>query len=181
MRTFPLFRMGKNKGGLIVIPNSVRFLPHGDLAARTIGYLTKSDEGTVVGIEGSFNNELAGVKGLKLMQRITGGVWMPINDENEVEPKEGYDIVSTIDLNIQDVAEEALRKQLEKHDAHHGTAILMEVKTGEIKAVANLERDEDGKYRELYNYAIGESTEPGSTFKLASLMAALEDGYINLE
>jgi cell division protein FtsI (penicillin-binding protein 3) len=181
LRNFPLFRRGKNQGGLIVIPNSVRFLPYGDLAARTIGYLSKSNEGTVVGIEGSFNNELAGVKGLKLMQRLTGGVWMPINDENEVEPKEGYDIVSTIDLNIQDVAEEALRKQLEKHDAHHGTAILMEVKTGEIRAVANLERDEDGQYRELYNYAIGESTEPGSTFKLAALMAALEDGYVNLD
>jgi cell division protein FtsI (penicillin-binding protein 3) len=180
LRTFPLFRMGKNKGGLIVIPNNVRFLPHGDLAARTIGYLTKSDEGTIVGIEGSFNDELTGVKGVKLMQRITGNVWMPINDENEVEPQDGYDIESTIDLNIQDVAEEALRKQLEKHDAHHGTAILMEVKTGEIKAVANLERDEDGRYRELYNYAIGESTEPGSTFKLASLMAALEDGFVDL-
>ena len=181
LRNFPLFRRGKNKGGLIVIPNSVRFLPYGDLAARTIGYLSKSNEGNVVGIEGSFNSELAGVKGLKLMQRLPGGIWMPINDENEVEPKEGYDVISTIDLNIQDVAEEALRKQLEKHNALHGTAILMEVKTGEIRAVANLERDEDGQYRELYNYAIGESTEPGSTFKLAALMAALEDGYVNLD
>ncbi len=181
LRTFPLFRLGKNKGGLIVVQNNVRFLPHGDLAARTIGYLTKSEDGNMVGIEGSFDIDLSGVKGVKLMQRITGNVWMPINDENEVEPKEGCDVVTTIDLNIQDVAEEALRKQLEKHEAHHGTAILMEVKTGEVKAIANLERDKDGNYRELYNYGIAESTEPGSTFKLVSLMAALEDGYISLE
>ena len=139
--------MGKNKGGLIVVQNSVRSMPYGDLAARTIGYLTKSEEGTMVGIEGSFDEKLTGVKGIKLMQRLPGNVWMPINDENEVEPKEGYDVVTTIDLNIQDVAEEALRKQLEKHEAHHGTAILMEVKTGEVKAIANLERDKDGNDR----------------------------------
>ena len=181
LRTFPFFRFGKNKGGLIVIQNSVRFLPHGDLAARTIGYLTKNENANLVGIEGSFDNELRGIKGVKLMQRLNGNVWMPMNDDNEVEPKDGYDAVTTIDLNIQDVAEEALRKQLEKHGAHHGTAILMEVKTGEIKAIANLERDEMGRYRELYNYGIAESTEPGSTFKLASLMAALEDGYVDLE
>lgn len=181
LRNCPLFRLGKNKGGLIVIQNGVRFLPHGDLAARTIGYLSKSDAGTVVGIEGSYDTELAGVKGIKLMQRVPGNIWMPLNDENEVEPEDGYDIVTTIDLNIQDVAQEALRKQLEKHNAHHGTAILMEVATGDVKAIANLERDEDGRYREIFNYGIAESTEPGSTFKLASLMAAMEDGYVNLD
>lgn len=181
LRQMPLFRLGKNKGGLIVIPNSVRFLPHGDLAARTIGYLTKSESGNIVGIEGSFDSDLKGVKGVKLMQRVPGNVWMPVNDENEVEPKDGIDVVTTIDLNIQDVAQEALRKQLELHEAHHGTAVLMEVKTGEVKAITNLERDKDGRYRELYNYAIGESTEPGSTIKLASLMVALEDGYVDLD
>jgi cell division protein FtsI (penicillin-binding protein 3) len=179
MRTFPLFRLGKYKGGLIINQDNERFLPYGDLAARTIGYVTKVENGgNPVGIEGSFDKDLSGVRGVKLMQRLSGNVWMPINDENEVEPKDGYDVVTTIDLNIQDVAEEALRKQLDKHAAHHGTAILMEVKTGEIKAIANLERDEDGNYREIYNYGIAESTEPGSTFKLASLMAALEDGYV---
>jgi cell division protein FtsI (penicillin-binding protein 3) len=181
LKTFPIFRLGKNKGGLIVIQNNVRFLPYGDLAARTIGYLTKNENGNIVGIEGSFNEDLKGVKGVKLMQRLSGNVWMPVNDENEVEPQDGYDVVTTIDLNIQDVAEEALRKQLMKHNAHHGTAILMEVQTGQVKAIANLERDEDGTYRELYNYGIAESTEPGSTFKLASLMAAMEDGYVDLE
>jgi cell division protein FtsI (penicillin-binding protein 3) len=181
LKTFPIFRLGKNKGGLITIRNDMRFLPHGNMAARTIGYLSKSEAYTLVGIESSFNNELRGVKGIKLMQRLPGNVWMPLNDENEVEPKDGYDVVTTIDLNIQDVAEEALRKQLTKHNAHHGTAILMEVKTGEVKAIANLEKDESGDYYESYNYGIGESTEPGSTFKLASLMAAMEDGYVNPE
>jgi cell division protein FtsI (penicillin-binding protein 3) len=114
------------------------------------------------------------------MQVLSGGVLMPVSDDNEVDPKDGYDIVSTIDVNIQDLAESALRRQLSVHNAHHGCAILMEVRTGEIKAITNLEKDEYGNYRELYNYAIGESTEPGSTFKLASLMAAFEDGYIQL-
>lgn len=181
LRTAPLFRLGKNKGGLIVVQNGVRFLPHGELAARTVGYLSKSEEGSVVGIEGSYDSELKGIKGIKLMQRVPGNIWMPINDENEVEPKDGTDVVTTIDLNIQDVAQEVLRHQLSSHEAHHGTAILMEVQSGEIKAIANLERDEDGHYREIFNYAVAESTEPGSTFKLASYMAALEDGYISLE
>ena len=180
LRNCPIFRLGKNKGGLIVIQNSVRFMPHGNLAARTIGYLSKGEQGTIVGIEGSFDKILSGIKGIKLMQRVPGGIWMPVNDENEIEPKDGYDVVTTIDLNIQDVAQEALRKQLELHRAHHGVAVLMEVQTGEIKAIVNLERDDDGNYREIYNYAIGESTEPGSTIKLASLMAAIEDGYIDL-
>ncbi len=180
LRNCPIFRLGRNKGGLIVIQTGVRFMPHGDLAARTIGYLTKNEDGPMVGIEGYFDKELAGRKGIMVMQRVPGGIWMPINDENEVEPKDGYDIVTTIDLNIQDVAQEALRRQLEQHDAHHGVAILMEVQTGEVKAIANLGRDEQGRYREIYNYAIGERTEPGSTIKLASYMAALEDGYIDI-
>ncbi|MCX7986648.1 MAG: transpeptidase family protein [Bacteroidales bacterium] len=180
LKACPIFRLGKNKGGLIIEQTGVRFMPHGDLAARTIGYLSRSENGNEVGIEGSFDTELAGVKGLKVMQRVPGGVWMPINDENEIEPKDGYDVVTTIDLNIQDVAQEALRRQLELHNAQHGVAILMEVQSGEIKAIANLGRDEAGRYREVFNYAIGESTEPGSTIKLASYMAALEDGYIDL-
>ncbi len=179
LRTFPIFRLGQNKGGLIVSQDNVRFLPYGNLASRTIGYLSKDENANMVGIEGSFDKELRGVKGVKLMQRLTGNIWMPMNDENEVEPKDGYDVVTTIDLNIQDVAEEALRRQLTKHEAHHGVAILMEVTTGEIKAISNLERDSSGEYHENYNYGIAESTEPGSTFKLASLMAAMEDGYIS--
>ncbi|MFP4366169.1 MAG: penicillin-binding protein [Bacteroidales bacterium] len=178
LKKFPLFRLGQNTGGLIVIQDNQRIQPHGNLASRTIGYTSKGESGNVVGIEGAYDHKLRGVVGLKLMQRISGNTWMPINDRNEVDPRDGIDVVTTIDIDIQDVATSALLRQLMTHRAHHGTAILMEVQTGEIKAIANLERDSRGRYSETYNYALGESTEPGSTFKLMSLLAALEDGYI---
>ena len=108
------------------------------------------------------------------MQKIAGGVWMPLSDADEIEPEDGMDIYSTIDVNLQDVAESALMEQLQKHQADHGTVVLMEVKTGAIKAIANLKQTESGRYYEGYNYAIGESTEPGSTFKLPALIAAIE-------
>lgn len=178
LRGFPIFNRGKYKGGLIVLQQNKREKPFRMLAARTIGY---DREGvTPVGLEGAYSNELGGVSGKRLMQKISGGLWMPINDENEIEPMDGFDIHTTINLNIQDVAENALLKQLERHAAHHGCVILMEVETGAIKAIANLSRDEDGDYWEYYNYAIGESTEPGSTFKLPSLVVAMEDGFIEL-
>jgi cell division protein FtsI (penicillin-binding protein 3) len=181
VKKFPLFRLGTNKSGMVAMQENTRIQPHRSLASRTIGYVSKSESGNVVGIEGGFDHYLKGVKGVRLMQRLSGSVWMPVNDENEVEPEDGYDVVSCIDVNIQDVAEAALRKQLEQHNAQHGCAILMEVQTGEIKAITNLEKDVNGKYHESYNYAIGETTEPGSTFKLASLIAAFEDGYVNLQ
>jgi cell division protein FtsI (penicillin-binding protein 3) len=180
LRTFPMFRLGKNKGGLMAVQTNLRIKPHGSLATRTVGNISKSDVGNIVGIEGAYDKELRGVQGIRLMQRLSGGVWMPINDRNEVEPVDGYDVTTTIDINIQDVAESALRRQLTLHDAHHGCAILMEVKTGEIKAITSLEKDESGIYLEKYNYALGESAEPGSTFKLASMISLLEDGYIDL-
>ncbi len=181
LKTFPIFREGRYKGGFIYVQDNQRILPHSNLAARTIGYLTKGSSGNVVGIEGAYDHELSGRVGVRLMQKLSGNVWMPVTDENEVEPKDGNDIITTIDINLQDVAENALLSQLIKHDAHHGSVILMEVQTGEVKAIVNLEKGKDGKYRENYNYAIGESTEPGSTFKLASLLVALEDGVVNLE
>ncbi len=181
LKNFPIFRHGQNTGGLIVIQDNQRIQPHGNLASRTIGYTTKGETGNIVGIEGAYDQHLRGVMGLKLMQRISGNAWMPISDRNEVEPRDGIDVITTVDIEIQDVATNALLKQLIAHRAHHGTAILMEVQTGNIKAIANLERNSRGKYSETYNYALGESTEPGSTFKLMSLMTALEDGYIRLE
>lgn len=181
LKKFPVFRRGRYKGGLICIKKNQRIRPHGILAARTIGYTTKSESGNIVGIEGAYDQYLKGVEGVRLMHRLSGGVWMPLNDNNEVEPKNGMDVVSTINVNIQDVAENALYQQLKRHDAHHGCAVLMEVKTGKIKAIVNLERDEQGVYTERYNYAIGESTEPGSTFKLPALMAAIEDGYVDID
>jgi cell division protein FtsI (penicillin-binding protein 3) len=151
------------------------------VAARTIGYTTRSDSGNIVGIEGFFDYYLKGVEGVRLMRRVSSKVWLPINDENEIEPEDGRDIYTTIDINLQDVAESALLKQLQKHQADHGCVVLMEVETGAIKAIANLKRTKDGDYYEGYNYAIGESTEPGSTFKLPALISALEDGYIDME
>lgn len=181
LKQFPIFRLGRYKGGLIYIQSNRRVHPHQLLAARTIGYLSKSESGNIVGIEGAFDHYLSGIQGVRLMQKTAGNLWIPLQDANEVEPKNGYDVVTTIDVDIQDVAENALLKQLSNHKAHHGCAVLMEVKTGNIRAIANLTLDERGRYTESYNYAIAESTEPGSTFKLATLMAAIEDGYVQPE
>jgi len=178
IKTFPLFRRGKYKGGFIFLQHNKRERPFRILAARTIGY----ERGgiTPVGLEGAYSNVLSGIDGQRLMQKIAGGVWMPVNDADEVEPEDGKDIYTTIDVNLQDVAENALLKQLQKHQADHGSVVLMEVKTGAIKAIANLKKTEKGSFYEGYNYAIGESTEPGSTFKLPALIAAIEDGYVDM-
>jgi cell division protein FtsI (penicillin-binding protein 3) len=172
--TFPIFRMGKFKGGLNIEEKNRREKPFDLLAERTIGYSV--DGIAPVGIEGAFDKELSGRPGTRVMQRIAGGTWIPINDEEQIEAQNGRDIVTTIDVNIQDVAENALYKTLVKNDAQWGTAILMEVTTGEIKAIANLTRTSEGVYEEQYNYAVGESLEPGSTFKLTSMLALLDDG-----
>ncbi len=176
LKSFPLFRLGRYKGGLLVENRNVRELPFKLLAARTIGY---QREVKPVGIEAAFDKQLKGVGGKRLMQKISGGIWIPINDKDEIEPKDGNDIVTTIDVNIQDVAEHALEEHLRKHNADHGCAVLMEVATGEIKAIANLSVTADGNYIEDFNYAIAESTEPGSTMKMASLLAAMDDGLVN--
>ncbi len=181
LKTLPIFRLGQYKGGFIYIQDNHRVFPHQELAKRTIGYTTKDNSANVVGIEGAYDQYLKGKAGLRIMQKLSGNVWMPINDKNEVEPRDGEDIITTVNINLQDVAHEALLDQLTKHNAHHGTVILMEVKSGEVRAIVNLEKDNSGNYRELYNYAIGERSEPGSTFKLPVLMAALEDGYVKLE
>ncbi len=181
LKEFVLLRKGRYQGGLIVIQRNIRIQPHDNLASRTIGYTTSWYGKNIVGIEGAYDSYLKGVEGVRLMRRIQGGVWIPVNDENEIEPQSGKDVVTTIDVNIQDVAESALKQQLIKHNAGHGTAVLMEVKTGEIKAIANLGKTKNGEYKEIYNYAIGESRAPGSTFKLSALMVALEDNYIDLD
>jgi cell division protein FtsI (penicillin-binding protein 3) len=179
MKELPIFREGQYKGGMVSQAENIRKLPNYDLARRTIGYLNQGNEGTEVGIEGAFDKDLAGKNGVTVKQRLTGGDWIPVDDESSVDTKDGNDIVTTIDIDIQDVATTALRNQLMKHGADHGCAVLMEVSTGDIKAIANLERNNNGNYSETYNFAIGESTEPGSTFKLPSLMAAIEDGVID--
>ncbi len=181
VKKFPLYRLGRYKSGVIYEQVNKRKQPHGELAKRTIGYTMNGDYGNVVGLEGAFDSELKGVKGKQLRRKVSGGTWIPVGEKNEIDPENGNDIVTTIDINIQDVANSALEKQLSIHEAHHGCAVLMEVGTGDVKAIVNLVRDKNGNYKEDYNYAIGESTEPGSTFKLPVIMAALEDGYIDID
>ncbi len=181
VKHFPIYNQGKYKGGVIYVQKNRRVRPYGMLAARTIGYTMSGDLRSVVGVEGAYETELKGIEGYRLMRKIRGDIWMPINDANEIEPKDGYDVITTIDVDFQDVAENALHTQLMRHGADHGTVVLMEVKTGKVRAIANLAREDDGNYRENYNFAIGESTEPGSTFKLASMIALLEDGYVTPE
>ena len=175
LRKFPIFRLGKYRGGLIIIRKTSREMPFDELARRTIGFENK-EMGYFVGLEGAYTNVLSGYDGKQLKRRINNGDWIPVADKPDIEPEDGLDILTTIDVNLQDVAEASLRKNLEENQAFQGCAILMEVSTGEIRAIANLRYDpDDGKYKELYNYAIGESVEPGSTFKLASVISALDD------
>ncbi len=180
-KNFPIFNRGRYKGGVRFIERSERVKPNGYLASRTIGSTTQSERGNIVGLEGAYDKELKGKEGLRFIKWLKGNIPVPLYDKNEVDPEDGMDVITTIDLNIQDVAEKALFKQLKKHNAHHGTAILMEVKTGDIKAIANLERRENGNYWESVNFGVGESTVPGSTFKAASLMVALDDGLISID
>jgi cell division protein FtsI (penicillin-binding protein 3) len=179
LKELPIFREGQYKGGIVAQAENRRILPNSDLASRTIGYLNQGTEGTEVGIEGAFDMELAGNNGLQVKQRLTGGDWIPVDNFNSVEARDGNDVITTIDIDLQDVATSALYRQLKNSNADHGCVVLMEVSTGDIKAIANLELSDNGDYRETYNYAIGESTEPGSTFKLPALMAAIDDGVID--
>ena len=179
LKELPIFREGQFRGGMVAQAENRRILPNSDLASRTIGYLNLGREGNEVGVEGAFDADLAGKNGVAMRQRLAGGDWIIVDGPNSVESKDGNDVVTTLDLDLQDVATTALLNQLRKNNADHGCAVLMEVSTGNIKAIANLGLQDDGDYSEVYNYAIGESTEPGSTFKLPSLMAAIEDGVID--
>ncbi len=181
VKDFPLFNRGPYKGGLIIEQKTVREHPLGKIAERSVGYENVDDNGyySGVGLERAFGQYLRGVEGKRLKQKIAKGQWKPIGWDNIVEPQDGYDLVSTIDINIQDIAHHALLAQLEKYKADHGCVIVMETETGEVKAISNLGQTKDGKYYERLNYAIGESHEPGSTFKLMSLVAALEDKVVD--
>ncbi len=178
VKEFPIFRLGKYKGGLTIEEKNKREKPFEYLAERTIGYNVSGVQ--PVGLEGAFNKDLSGKEGKRVMQRIAGGTWIPVNDEEQIEARNGNDIHTTIDVNLQDVATHALMRTLVNNDAEWGTAVLMEVSTGEIRAIANLTRVSEGKYTEKYNYAVGESLEPGSTFKLASSLALLEDKKVKM-
>ncbi|NCI48032.1 penicillin-binding protein [Sediminibacterium soli] len=176
LRKFPLFRLGRYKSGMIANEKTIRLNPYQMLAFRTIGLARDSNK---VGLEMTYDSLLRGRNGKRTVRTIAGGVSVPVDDTYEIEPETGKDIVSTIDVFIQDIAENALMKMLVKNDAQHGCVIVMEVKTGKIKAIANLGKRSDGTYWEDYNYAIS-PTEPGSTFKLATMMALLEDKKVTL-
>ncbi|NJC25287.1 penicillin-binding transpeptidase domain-containing protein [Neolewinella antarctica] len=180
IQTFPLFNLGRLGGGLIVENREERKRPFGWLARRTVGKLGTEK----VGLEEAFDEQLAGKKGQARMFRIpNGGGWLPLEDLTVVEPTAGADVHSTINVNIQDITENALFKAARRHLPDWGTAIVMDVETGAIRAIANLGKGNNtsNKYYENYNYAIAKSTEPGSTFKLATMMALLEDGKVTLE
>lgn len=177
IKGFPLFKLGAYKGGIIVEQKTVREHPIGKIAERTIGYERKTGENSFdgKGIEWAYRDYLNGKDGKILKQKIAKGQWKPIRDINEVDPQDGYDVISTIDVYIQDIAHHALLKQLQEFEADHGCVVVMETETGAVRAISNLGRANDGTYYETTNYAVAESHEPGSTFKLVDLMALLED------
>ena len=179
IKKFPILKLGANRGGIIVEQKYRRNNPYGRLAYRTIGFI--NTEGVGVGIEGSCDYYLKGTPGKQTIQKMLGGEWRPVTGVEGVAPKDGYDILTTIDIEIQEAAEKALREQLAKGMGIEGdTAIVMEVATGAVRAIANMKKMGDS-YDESYNYGIGDATEPGSVFKLMTLVSLLEDGYVTLE
>ncbi|OCB74469.1 penicillin-binding protein [Flavobacterium crassostreae] len=181
IKSFPLFKLGAYKGGIIVEQKTVREHPIGKIAERTIGYERLNSNGVLdgKGIEWAYRKYLNGKDGKILKQKIAKGQWKPIRDVNEVDPQDGYDVISTIDVYIQDIAHHALLKQLQEFEADHGCVVVMETETGKVKAISNLGRASDGSYYETTNYAVAESHEPGSTFKLVDMMALLEDKLVD--
>ena len=174
---FPLFKLGRYKSGMIAEEKNIRLNPYENIGYRTIGLARDENK---VGLEKSYDTVLNGRNGRQLVRAIAGGVTVPVQEgEFEIAPETGKDIVSTIDVFIQEVTEKALMNMMVKNEAQTGVAIVMEVKTGKIKAIANLGKVGEGKYTEDLNYAIT-PTEPGSTFKLVTLLSALEDGKVNL-
>ncbi|HWR95062.1 MAG TPA: penicillin-binding protein [Flavobacterium sp.] len=181
VKSFPLFNLGAYKGGMITEQKTVRVHPIGKVAERSIGYERIKPDGSPdgKGIEWAYRKYLNGKDGKVLKQKIAKGQWKPIRDINEVEPRDGYDIISTIDVYIQDIAHHALLKQLQLYNANHGCVVVMETKTGKIKAISNLGKATDSTYYETTNYAITEAHEPGSTFKLVDMMALLDDKKVD--
>ena len=178
MMRWPIFREGRYRGGVLFEKIDVRYRPFSKLSRRTIGFV--NEEGKGVGLEYSFDPVLGGQDGEALFQKIAGGTWKPIFDADNIKAVDGLDIQTTIDINLQDVAETSLYLAMKQHDADEGTVVVMEVKTGHIKAISNLTKDGRGEFHENFNHAVGGSIEPGSTFKLVTMMALLEDTNIEL-
>ena len=178
MSEWPIFREGRLGGGVIFEKVDKRYRPFYRLSDRTIGYM--NEEGKGAGLEFSFDKQLGGQDGSAYYQKIAGGVWKPIFDANNVKAVDGMDITTTLDINLQDVAETALLKAMAQHNADDGLVMVMEVKTGHIKAISNLSSDGNGHFREKFNYATAGLFEPGSTFKLVTMIALLEDSEVEL-
>lgn len=178
MMLWPIFREGRYRGGVIFEKIDVRHRPFANLSGRTIGFVNEDNKGA--GLEYSFDEALGGEDGEALFQKIAGGTWKPVFDGNNVKAVDGLDIQTTIDINLQDVAATSLYRAMLAHDADEGTVVVMEVKTGHIKAISNLSTDGHGDYYEKFNHAVGGSYEPGSTFKLVTMIALLEDTNIEL-
>lgn len=186
IQQFPVFNLGRFRGGLIPKKKSERKRPFGMLASRTVGYVRRDENGVErkVGVEGAFDEELSGTEGTARMFRVDprNDLWMPMEDLSVMQSTAGKDVYTTLDVNLQDITENALLRAVRQHKPKWGTAIVMEVETGAVRAMANLGETRDGKsYYEMYNYAIGMATQPGSTFKLATMMALLEDGHLTLD
>jgi cell division protein FtsI (penicillin-binding protein 3) len=178
MGDWPIFREGRLGGGVIFEKMDVRYRPFSNLSRRTIGFVNENEKGA--GLEFSFDDELDGQDGYAYYQKIAGGIWKPIFDANNVKAIDGLDIQTTLDINLQDVAETALHKAMMQHNADDGLVIVMEVETGEVKAVSNLSSDGNGAFYEKFNFATAGSFEPGSTFKLVTMIALLEDSDVEL-
>lgn len=178
MESWPIFREGRYRGGVIFEKINVRYRPFANLSRRTVGYV--NENGVGVGLEFSFNEALAGQDGEALFQKIAGGTWKPVYDGDSRRAVDGFDIQTTLDINLQDVAESALLRAMEAHHADDGVVAVMEVQTGHIKAISNLSADGHGGYFENFNNAVGGLMEPGSTFKLVTMMALLEDTDLKL-
>ncbi|MFM7430425.1 MAG: penicillin-binding protein [Flammeovirgaceae bacterium] len=178
MMKWPIFRQGRYKGGVLFEKMEVRYRPFSNLSRRTVGFVNEDGKGA--GLEFSFNNALGGQDGEALFQKIAGGTWKPVFDGNNIKAIDGLDIQTTIDVNLEDVAETSLYRAMQTHNADAGTVVVMEVKTGHIKAISNLSSDGNGGFQEEFNHAVGGSFEPGSTFKLVTMMSLLEDTNIEL-
>ncbi len=179
MKKWPIFREGPNRGGFIALRQTQRVKPFNMLASRTIGVYAKGH--SPKGLEGSYNQFLAGKDGRSLMKRVRGTIWLPVSEESKIDPVRGMDIKTTLSINMQDIAQQALLRGLRKSGGDKGVAILMDVKTGAVKAIVNLRKTRSGGWAEVYNDAVLTTTEPGSTFKLASVLALLEDGLAEPE
>lgn len=178
IQNLPIFNAGRYKGGVILEERTIRKKPYDELMFRTIGFINENHKGA--GIEASYDDILTGEDGRMVVRRITSGYYRPIDNNMKLSAKDGKDIFTTVNIHLQDLVHEALAAGIEANDAEHGTAILLDVKTGQIKAIANLNKTENG-VAERYNHALGMLYEPGSTVKIISALAALEEGHVDTD